>query len=74
MQCLRTACATLQENIDYQRNIISGVISSDPKVVTMNALTIKGCAAYSWGIDDTCYLKRDKSSPVDSFGTHPFVQ
>jgi len=35
---------------------------------------VKGCVAYSWSSEDgTCYLKSDKSLPVDSPGTYSAV-
>jgi hypothetical protein len=73
-QCLGTSCGTLEVNIDYPGNDLTSIITSDPQGCCNECTYYEGCAAYSWSSNDgTCYLKSEKSFPVDSPGIHSAV-
>jgi len=73
-QCLGTSCGTLEVNIDYPGNDLTSAFTSDPKGCCIECTYCEGCAAYSWSSDDgTCYLKSEKSFPVDSPDIHSAV-
>jgi hypothetical protein len=73
-QCLGTSCGTLEVNIDYPGNDITSNFTSNVQGCCDECSNVEGCVAYSWSSEDgTCYLKSDKSDPVDSPGTYSAV-
>jgi LysM repeat protein len=73
LQCFRTSCGTLEENIDYPGNVIKSWSPSDLQGCCSECTKVTECKAYSWNIDGTCAIKGTKSFSADSPGTYSAV-